>query len=837
MQSATAGAAQPPRTARSRRWCVPLLLLVGGACYLSSFNGTFLFDDENTIVRNPLLSLRADSWRQLLEQPRWLVTGSFTVNHLLGGLDVWGYHAVNLLIHLLAGLTLFDLVRRTLLLPGLSGRFGHAASELALCVALIWLVHPLQTESVTYLSQRAESLMGLFYFLTIYCLLRGTTSSRPRSWHVVAVVVCALGMGSKEVMVTAPLLAVLYDRAFLSPSWRAVLRRRWGLYIGLAATWCLLAGPVQLALISPPGPATARAPQRTAGFAMPDLRPLPYALSQPAVILHYLRLSVWPDRLCLDYGWPVARTTAEMVPGVLIVGALLLATMWAWRRCPPLGFVGAWFFLILAPTSSFMPIADLTVEHRMYLPLAAVVVLGVLGMHGLLAAVGRRPGADPRLEAWLRPGLAAGVVLALGLVTSIRNGDYASDLRMWSDVVEQRPSNPRGHTNLAAAYLVRGQLAEALRHYQEGVRLRPGDALAHHNLGRVLQEQGATEEACAEYRKALHLDPALAESHLNLGHLLMAQGHLTQAVGELREAMRLKPEDPLGPLNLGMALQFQEDWAEAAVAYRRAIALQPGSAAGHRGLAFVLGRRGQTAEAQREYEQALHLDPRWPAAALREAWDRATNPHAGRRNGTVAVQLAQQVVEAAGETEPQVLDVLAAAYAEAGRFPDAIETGRKALELAGARGRSDLAAAIQQRLRGYENNQPFRSGPGIRREGGELLGGRVGCRGEAQSRRQRVHPQFRIQKGMAGQPEEHLGRRPLPLLELADLVVNEQVVALRPGQPLGVDLGHVLGDPLPASAEFLKGPAGVVAVNVNDRGDRLRPDLHAFKKPWVLQPE
>ena len=156
----------------------------------------------------------------------------------------WGYHVVNLAIHILGALVLYGVVRRTLLCASLRQRYGDEARWLALAVALIWVVHPLQTESVTYLIQRTESLMGLFFLLTLYCVIRGSTSSGRRGWYAAAVVCCALGMGSKEVMVVAPLTVLLYDRAFLSGSFREALRARAALYAGLFGCWLVLVGLV-----------------------------------------------------------------------------------------------------------------------------------------------------------------------------------------------------------------------------------------------------------------------------------------------------------------------------------------------------------------------------------------------------------------------------------------------------------------------------------------------------------------------------------------------------------------------------------------------------------------
>ena len=238
---------------------------------------------------------------------------SMAVNYYFGQLNVLGYHLVNLAIHLMAGLVLFGLVRRTLqLLPRYTQASG-TADYVAFAAALIWLVHPLQTQSVTYIIQRAESMMGLFYLLCLYCTLRGSQASRSWPWYVAAIAACWLGMGTKQVMVTAPVVVLLYDRVFLADGWKEVFRRRWAVYLAFvpAIVWL--------------GFMTVREASRTeravAGFGMQDLTPLEYLGTQGGVIVHYLRLAVWPDRLCLDYSWPVA----ESVQTIFLPGARVAA--------------------------------------------------------------------------------------------------------------------------------------------------------------------------------------------------------------------------------------------------------------------------------------------------------------------------------------------------------------------------------------------------------------------------------------------------------------------------------------------------------------------------------
>ena len=226
--------------------------MAGVAAYHNSFAGPCVFDDVPWIVENPSIRslwpighlLAPQSARDVGGRP--VVSLTLAVNYALGGTDVWGYHAVNLAIHILAAWTLLGVTRRTLLSPRLQERFGSAATPLALMVAILWTVHPLQTEAVTYLIQRTEALVGLLYLLTLYCVIRGATSSRATRWYSAAVAASLLGMATKELMATAPVIVLLYDRTFLAGSFREALRRRYGLYLALAATWGVVVATVDL---------------------------------------------------------------------------------------------------------------------------------------------------------------------------------------------------------------------------------------------------------------------------------------------------------------------------------------------------------------------------------------------------------------------------------------------------------------------------------------------------------------------------------------------------------------------------------------------------------------
>ena len=352
------------------------------------------------------------------------------------------------------------------------------------------MLHPVQTEAVTYTVQRTESLMALFYLLTLYCFIRSAEGyPNAVAWQVAAVTACALGMGSKEVMVSAPLIVMLYDRAFIAGSFGEALRRRWKLYLGLAATWLILARPALEAL----GPGAP-----SAGFNLPGITPLQYARSEFGVILHYLRLAFWPAGLCLDYDWPIARSAADIARSAAVVGALLAATAWALVRRPKWGFAGATFFLVLAPTSSIMPIKDLAFEHRMYLPLAAIVTVCVVAAYGLGNRWGGRMTASPATRKFFGRAAAAAVLSAaavLGWLTFERNADYRDAVSIWQDTVNKRPDNPRAWYNLADAYSGTGNADAALPCLNKAIEVKRDYVEAYNNRGVAYGKAGRLKEA------------------------------------------------------------------------------------------------------------------------------------------------------------------------------------------------------------------------------------------------------------------------------------------------------------------------------------------------------
>jgi len=567
-----------------------LIVFAGIAAYANSFVGSFVFDDRIGIIENMRIRQLWPPWPWLVGTTRPMTEFSFAMNYMLGGLDVRGYHLVNLTIHILAALALFGVARRTFLSDRLQARYGLSAQGLALAIALIWMVHPLQVQSVTYLYQRAESLMGLCYLMTLYCVIRGAISPRSstgnavvstgtqRGWYLASVIWCALGMASKQVMVTAPVVVWLYDRVFLSGSWRGALRQRRGLYLGLASTW------VWLALLH----VNAADLTKRAQFELGVISPLAYAVSQPGVILHYLRLSLWPNPLVLDYFWPPARTVGVILPTTLAVLGLVAASCRALSRWPPLGFLGIGFFLLLAPTSSVIPIADLAFEHRMYLPLTSVVSLLVLGGVATLEAL--LPSRE-HLRRGVAGGLLAVCVGLLGFGTVQRNADYRSEAALWADTVAKRPDNPRAHNSLAHALIDQGNFQAAVVSAAKALQFYPHYAKAYNNLGLALAGLGRYEEAEVHLGEAIRLQPQLMEARNNLGNVLAQQGKLEQAAVQYVEALRLRPDSADAHNNLGNVLAQQGKPEEAATHYLEALRINPDFLEARHNLELALRRR------------------------------------------------------------------------------------------------------------------------------------------------------------------------------------------------------------------------------------------------------
>ena len=433
-------------------------------------------------------------------------------------------------------------------------------------------------------------------------------------------------MASKEVMVTAPLMVLLYDATFRSGCVPPYLRQA---LAALSRPGGDLGHPPGLDMVGP------RA--RTVGFSG-GANAWDYALNQSIMVTRYLWLAVWPKALVLDYGAPQPTSVLQVWPYLVVIALIAAATVTALVYRPAAGFLGVWFGLILAPTSSIIPIAtEVGAERRMYLPLAAVVVLIV--SCGWL---------------WLRPRsravpalLLLGVAGSLGIISARRNTDYRNDEVLWRTVVERRPhwraySNlgealqragrhseaiqqhrealrlnpeaPEARYNLALDLERNGELDESISHYRAYLRLRPDDVPAHNQLGIALAKHGMMEEAIAEFRDALRLDPEFAEAHRNLGTSLLKQENVGEAAEHFERFLAVHPDDADVHNSLGVTLALQNKLDQAALHYARAVQIDPENTDGQMNLGRVLILMGRTAEAGEHFREAIRLKPELRAA-------------------------------------------------------------------------------------------------------------------------------------------------------------------------------------------------------------------------------
>ncbi len=540
-----------------------------------------------------------------------------------------GFHLTNVLLHLVCGMLLFGVIRRTLRRESWSGN----ADGTAALVTAIWLLHPLQSEAVAYAVQRTELLVSACYLGTLYSSIRAwdATGDRARAaWKALAVVVCLLGMGSKEVMLTAPFIVVLYDRAFRVGSWRELVasRARVVFYLLLAATsgWTIYL-------------MTQNARAGTVGFHA-GVSWYRYLYSQAWAVSWYLRLAFLPDRLTFDYGQrPIAG--ARGVPGVIVLSALAFATVAAWIR---LGrwrgwaLLGAWFFLLLAPSSSVVPIAtEIAAERRIYLAFAAVVVAVVIVASALWRRAPRRTGDRSWMAGW------SAILVVLAATTFARSRAYANPEALWRDTVRKAPANPRAYNNLASALFFANppRLAEAKELYWQAIALDSTYLPPWSGLASVAVNEGRPDEAKWLLEQALAKDPEYADAVDQLGRLYLRQGQPARAAPYLERFATAYPSER-SLMALATAYLQTGRLDAAAVALRDVLAINPSRADALRNLGGLLTEQGRGAEAIPLLERAAAIDAQSGVtiALLSVAYAEAGRADDASRAGSVAVERA-----------------------------------------------------------------------------------------------------------------------------------------------------------------------------------------------------
>jgi tetratricopeptide (TPR) repeat protein len=600
------------------------IALAALAAYANGLSGPFVFDDFATIVGNdsirslgPLSSL-LQLPREVPTAGRPFVNATFAFNYAIGGLSVRGYHVANVLIHVLCALLVFGIVRRLMVAPPFSKWFGDCSLEVGFAVGLLWVLHPLNTEAVDYVTQRTESLMALFYLSSVYALLRARAGA-DRVWSAVAIGTCALGMTCKESMVTAPIAIFLCDCTVSQNSWRIVAQTRWRFYLALCSTWIILA------LLVGSG-----ARSYTAGFSA-GVSSWVYLLNQSVMIVHYLKLAIWPQSLVVNYGLPKTLALWAVTPYVVTVCALLGLTAWASIRRSPTALAGAWFFLTLAPTSSILPIAtEVGAERRMYLPLVAVIVLAVSG-----AIVVWRWAANQAIDrvptwsgvvAWT--GLAA-VALSYAAGTRARNLEYASSLILAETNLARWPSSA-AHKMLGVELSAAGLHDQAIAQFRDANDYPTGQF----HLAIELNSVGRGDEAATHFLRFIEdqrilsgvtgrpMTSEVGTACKELGRLYLSAGRWAEAEGQLQFLLTLTPGDrearellTEAALQRGIEQASSGHGVDATESFRRATDADPSNAAAQMNLVLaLLSFGGNPQEAVDHAQQAVSMRPNDPTA-------------------------------------------------------------------------------------------------------------------------------------------------------------------------------------------------------------------------------
>jgi tetratricopeptide (TPR) repeat protein len=504
--------------------------------FSSATTAPLVFDDvpairENASIRQLApLSVPLSPPANTSVSGRPIVNLSLAVNYAINtalGVDptaTFGFHVANILIHIACALLLFAIVRRTLV-PLWTDERASSIDMIAGFAALLWALHPIQTGAVDYVVQRTELLVSAFYLATLYCSIRAwdAPASRRTMWYVFGVVACMLGLWSKEVMLTAPFVLLVYDRTFRAESWSALFanvgRRNFYIALGVATA---------LAVLS----VGANARTESVGFNL-GITWYEYAYTQAWAIARYLRLLVLPVGLTFDYGQHAVRGLAG-IPGLVVITALLIGAVIAWRRPERrwLAFLAVWFFFILAPSSSIVPIrTEVAAERRVYLASAAVFLLVVVGVD-LLA---RRLDWRSRVTR----GLLCVVALLLAVLTFARGRVYADTELLYRDVIAKAPNNARGYVGVGLA-MVRSEndrSSEAFAMFRRAVELDSNYFAAWQLLGTMELARQNWPDAAKYYTRALQLEP---------GNLPATDGLVRSLIGQRQFDAALPHLDRLG---------------------------------------------------------------------------------------------------------------------------------------------------------------------------------------------------------------------------------------------------------------------------------------------------
>jgi len=577
--------------------------------YSNTLHSPFIFDDLGHIPRNPFIRLTSLDFQELYDagfkgraSKRPVAAISFALNYYFGKYDVTGYHLVNITIHIINGILVYFLAVTTFSSIRLFSPqpMDHSTVQpflMALFSALFFVAHPVQTQSVTYIVQRMNSMSTMFCFMSLFFYIRGRLSRiRWRQWSLffACFVSWVMALGSKEIALTLPFIVLLYEWYFLQNLSTTWLKRNVKYFVFLIVISCLIAfiylggNPFDKIL----------AFYEHLGFTIWER-----VLTQFRVIIFYISLLLYPHptRLNLLHHFTTSHSLVDPITtllSLLIILCLMGLAIYLARRDRLISFGILWFFINLVVESSVIGLA-MIYEHRLYLPMfgfaliVSYLVFHLLSNRRSLAVV-----------------ISAVITLSLGTAANLRNGVWQDDITFWSDVISKNPQSYGAHNNLGLTLIAKGRHKEGLSHYYEAITINPKDTRARGNLAAYAVSRGKFDEAIAHYSEALRMNPRDPEIHYNLAHALDKLGKTEEAIAYYYNALRIKPEFAKAHNNLGGILANQGKIAEAGKCFSEALRINPRFADAHNNMGYVLESQNSLSEAIRHYSEALRINPR-----------------------------------------------------------------------------------------------------------------------------------------------------------------------------------------------------------------------------------
>ncbi len=670
------------------RWRVHLYLLllvvVTILAYQPAWHGGFLWDDDAYVINNELLTA-PDGLRRIwfsFESPSQyfpLVYTTFRIERALWGLNPFGYHIVNVLLHVANALLVWRLLVR-LRVPG------------AWLASAIFALHPVQVESVAWITERKNVLMGFFFLLTLLTWVEFLDQQTRRHWrlYLLALVLYALALLSKTTACTLPaaLLLILWLQK------RPITKERLvqvvpfivlGIAMGLLTVWW------------------ERYHQGTHGplFAV---GPIERILIASHAVWFYLGKLFWPSNLTFIYPrWTVSPTHLLDYAWLAAGGGLCAAVAFARKYVGRSLEVAASFFVAtLSPVIGFVMLYTFrytfVADHYQYLASIGPIALASAGIAALAATF---KGSRHFI-------FAAGVFIlaAFAILTWRQSTMYADIEALWRTTIARNPECWMAHNNLGIVLSQKSEIDEAIAHYRKTLEMSPDFADADYNLGNALLQKGEIDAAILHCQRAVTIQPNDPDAQVALGNALFQKGIIDESIGHYQKALAIRPYYVTAHYNLSSALLEKGEIDEAIFHCQAALSIQPEHADAHTNFAAAFLKKGEIANAIEQYKKTLELAPRSVPALNNLAWIFATYSDPALRDGTKALELAQEANEFSRRSNPVVLRTLAAAHANAGQFNRAVEVGQLALSLTDRQ--SPLANALQKEIADYQAGLPYR---------------------------------------------------------------------------------------------------------------------------------